>query len=264
MKKIMNLAAIFAAVAMTIAACSKDETPAGNQGGNNTENGGGNTENTCPDCGQDPCVCEPEYEAPVTIDGNFADWDALTDATVATCIPDHVQSGLNVLKAYADEYYLYVMVEFDFDVITDRAEDNGNPLMLCFSTTHESTFGGYDAWSDCCIEYMTAPHIFTGVDGTYKPYNGDGLYMWTGEAGQPGWSWESVLENTEAEGAGSDNKYELAIMMDVLTTYMEFDGKILLGAMIQQGWGKQGVLPHAEVTEENTAGAAPMMEVPIK
>ena len=53
-------------------------------------------------------------------------------------------------------------------------------------------------------------------------------------------------------------------MMDVLSSYMEFDGKVLLGAMIQQGWGKQGVLPHAEVTEENPAGTCPMMDVVIK
>ena len=256
MKKIMTLAAMFAAVAMTFSACNKENPDnTGNNGGNNTETPGGD-ENGEPE--------EPEYVAPITVDGNFADWDALTDATVATCIPDHVQSGLNVLKAYADQYYLYVMVEFDFDIITDRAEDNGNPLMLCFSTTHESTFGGYDAWSDLSIEFMTAPHIFTGTDGVYKSYTGDALYMWTGEPNAAGWAWESVIEDHMSVGAGSDNKYEVAMMMDVLGSFMEFDGKVLLGAMIQQGWGKQGVLPHAEVTEENPAGTAPMMEVPIK
>ena len=256
MKKIMTLAAMFAAVMMGVSSCNPDDTKP--QDKPDTEQGGENNgdENNGEEGG--------EYVAPITIDGNFDDWAALADATVAECIPDHVQSGLNVLRAYADEFYLYVQVEFDFDVIADRAEDNGNPLMLCFSTTHESTFGGYDAWSDCCIEFMTAPHIFTGTDGVYKSYTGDALYMWTGEVGAAGWSWESVLEDHMSVGAGSDNKYEIAMLMDVLGSYMEFDGKILLGAMIQQGWGKQGVLPHAEVTEENPAGTSPMMEVPIK
>ena len=111
MKKIMTLAAMFAAVAMTFSACNKEQKPdnGGNEGGNNTEQ-------TCPDCGENPCVCEPEYEAPITIDGDFSDWDSV-NAAVAYCDPEAKYTALSTFKCYADDVYVFVYFEFVEDEI---------------------------------------------------------------------------------------------------------------------------------------------------
>lgn len=245
MKKIMTLAAIFAAVAMTFSACNKEQKP--DNGGNNTENNGGE-ENQ-----------EPEYVNPIAIDGNFEDWDALTNAVSATCAADHSKPALKTLKAYADEYFLNVYVEWDEENVPTYAEDGGNPLMLCFCGNPDN--GGYDAFSDLCVEYMcfTQPVDATGA---FKNWT-DAVYAWVGDLHAAGWAWDVALEDLQATGMGSGNKYEIAIMMDVLKSIMDLDGKILLGAMQQVAWNSQGVLPNAEVSEENPTGTAPMLEVPI-
>ena len=62
----MTFAAMFAAVAIAFTACNKENQP----------QGGGNTVVTCPECGEPEadCTCG-DYESPITIDGDFADWN---------------------------------------------------------------------------------------------------------------------------------------------------------------------------------------------
>lgn len=244
----MTLAAIFAAVAMTFSACEKE----GDKNGQGNNNNGNN---------------EPEYESPITVDGNFDDWAALGNkAEIAVCPEDALKLGLKEMRAYADEMYLHVMVEFDFDVVTDRGSvesgSSGNTFTLYFSSSADK--GGYDVWSDLCVEGHCACYIFTGTDGVYNNWD-DALYMWTGETHASGWYWDTVaVESLAATGAGSDNKYEIAILMEVLGGVFELDGKILLGAMVQQGWNDAGHLPCVSPDPDNNpTGSAPMMEVPI-
>ena len=92
MKKFMTIAAMFAAVMVSFSSCKKDDKPQG-----------GNTEVTCPDCGEamDDCTCG-EFESAIKIDGDFADWAAVTPVT-ATCNPDAKWTALTTLKVYTDE-----------------------------------------------------------------------------------------------------------------------------------------------------------------
>lgn len=255
MKKIFAMAAIFAATMMSFTACT-EKTPT-----NQTD------PNACEECGKNPCECEEEYVAPITVDGDFADWTTLgTKAVISTCPEDALKLGLKEFRAYADEQSLNCYVEFDFDVLTDRGSveggSSGNTFTLFFSSSVDN--GGYDVWSDMCVEYHCAAYIFTGTDGVYDSWDGE-LNGWTGEVHASGWTWDNMaLESMAATGAGSDNKYEISIPMEVLTGVMDLDGKILLGAMIQQGWGNAGALPCASPDPDNNpSGTAPMMEVPI-
>lgn len=254
MKKFMTFAAIIAATMVSFSACEK--TPAT----------GGNDDQACADCGKNPCECV-EYVSPITVDGQFDDWTALGSKAVVAVRPENApKEGLKEMRAYADAEYLNVYVEFDFDVVTDREapsdEHGGNPFTLWFSSNKDN--GGYDVWSDLCVEYHCAAYIFTGTDGVYSSWD-DALYGWTGEVHASGWTWDTqALESLSAVGAGSSNKYEISIPMEVLSGVMEFDGKLYLGAMVQQGWGNGGALPCASMDPDtNPTGAAPMMEVPI-
>ena len=113
MKKFMTLAAIFAAVAMSFSACEKEE--------NKNNGGGNNTVTTCPDCGEalEDCTCG-EFVSAITIDGEFADWAAVTPVT-ATCNPDAKWTALETLKVYTDEMYIHIYFEFSEDEIVDLA-----------------------------------------------------------------------------------------------------------------------------------------------
>lgn len=253
MKKIMTLAAIFAAVMMGITSCNPDDTkpeqkPDTEQGGEN--NGGENNG------GENNGGEEAEYESPITIDGTFDDWAAIDASKLAVATNySETKGGLKVMKVYADEVFINVYVEFDFDFVADRG-NSANPFSLYLCTDKER--GGYNMWSDLCIEYMIQGTIFQ--DDAFVSWDG-GMYMWTGEVHGEGWNWGEALSSVAGQGAGADNKYELCIMVETLAGVMEFGDKFWMGADVQQNWDSAGILPNAAVTDENPTGDAEMLEV---
>ena len=254
MKKIMTLAAMFAAVAMTFSACNKEQKP--DNGGNE----GGNTEQTCPDCGENPCVCEPEYEAPITIDGDFSDWDSV-NAAVAYCDPEAKYTALSTFKCYADDVYVFVYFEFVEDEIADRAYV---PFHVYLDADGSNTTGGFgDQWTNAYCEWNLEGVVFdSDAFYSYDP----GLYSWTGEPGGEGWLWSdpAVLGSGSGigAGAGNGNKYEFSLMREMLMG-VEFADTFGIGVDIQQDWSSVGVLPNAAITDENTAGKADLLQVTI-
>ena len=266
MKKIMTLAAIFAAVMMGISSCNPDDTkpeqkPDTEQPGNETP-GEGEGEQT-PGEGEGEQTPgegegEEEYASPITIDGTFTDWDNLEGVVVCKSAVDAAKQGLKEMRVYADEVYLNVLLEFDPEIVADRTKDNQNPVSLYLSTSKDA--GGYNTWSDLCIEYMLQGWCFNG--DAYDTWT-SGMYMWTGEVHGEGWNWESVLEDVGAESAGAGDKIEIRMMMDLLAGVMEFGDTFLIGADVQQAWDAVGLLPNAAVTDENLSGSAPMLEVAI-
>ena len=71
MKKIMTLAAMFAAVMMAFSSCDKPTPTPGPDTDQPAE--------TCPDCGEalEDCTCEELPAGAITIDGQYDDWNAL-------------------------------------------------------------------------------------------------------------------------------------------------------------------------------------------
>lgn len=256
MKKIMTLAAMFAAVMVSFSSCEKNNGP---QGGNN---------DVCEDCGEDPCVCE-EYVPAITIDGDFADWDAV-QASVAYCDPDAKYTALTTLKAYADAYYVYVYVEFDEDQITDR---DWPGFHIYFNADNSDLTGGFgDQWSDANAECMLETAIFSS--GEWNNWDA-ALFKWWGEVGGSGWLWTDPENPGTAENAwgailgegsgisssaGNGNAFEIAIMKEMMMG-VEFADTFSLGVDIQQKWTSVGILPNAAMTEENANGLAPKLVV---
>ena len=256
MKKIMTLAAMFAAVMVSFSSCEKE---------NNNGNGGNDV---CEECGEDPCVCE-DYVAAITIDGDFSDWDAV-QAAVAYCDPDAKYTALTTLKAYADPYFVYVYVEFDEDQITDRA---WTPFHIYFNSDGSDLTGGFgDQWSDANVDCMLETAIF-GSDA-YTTWDA-ALFKWWGEVGGTGWNWtdpeiEATSENgwgallPEGSGiskaAGNGNAFEISILKEMMMGF-EFADTFSLGVDIQQSWSSVGVLPNAAMTDVNLTGLAPKLVV---
>ena len=253
MKKFMTLAAMFAAVMVSFSSCEKDN--GGNdEGGNN--NGGGTTE-VCPDCGENPCVC---YNAPITIDGDFSDWDSV-NAAVAYCDPEAKYTALTTFKCYADDVYVFVYFEFVDDEIVDRA---WTPFHVYLDADGSNTTGGFgDQWTNAYCEWNLEGAVMS--EDAFCSYD-PGLYSWTGEPGGEGWLWSdpAVLSSGSGigTGAGNGNKYEFSLMREMLMG-VEFADTFGIGVDIQQSWSSVGVLPNTAITDDNAAGKADLLQVTI-
>ena len=174
MKKFMTIAAMFAAVMVSFSSCKKDEKP---QGGNDTVV-------TCPDCGEpeDDCTCDALPEGAIKIDGEYADWDALgTKVVVANSNPDAPLKALKVMKAYADDLYLYVYFEYDTELVDMTA---WLPVHFYINSDGDATTGGYadhHLGADCDIM------LEGGIYSEEGPVSFDAsLFFWEGAAGADG------------------------------------------------------------------------------
>ena len=264
MKKIMTIAAMLAAVMVSFSSCKKDDTK---------PQGGGNTVTTCPDCGEalEDCTCN-DFQAAIQIDGEFADWAAVTPA-VATCNPDAKYTALTTLKAYMDEVYGFLYVEFDEDEIVDRA---WTPFHVYMNADNSDATGGFgDQWTDANAEFMFETAIF-GSDA-FTTWDA-ALFKWWGAVGESGWLWTegsvAGFEHSSDDnwgallgegsgitmGAGNGNAFEISILKEMVLG-AEFAETISVGVDIQQSWSSVGILPNAAVTDDNTNGLAPKLVV---
>ena len=252
MKKFMTLAAIFAAAMMSFTAC--EETKPDN-GGTTTD------ENLCPDCGKDPCECPEEYVSPITIDGDFADWDALDASKVAsaTCATDAKWTALKSVKVYADEVYINVLMEVDADQIT-----SDSPIDIYLNTDNSDNPGNQNWLGQSGQDVLLEGGYY--VEGEVISFD-PGLYPYTGSDQEVEWAWdvENPLlaeGNGLASGAGTVAKYELAILIELLNG-VELADTFGFGITVSQNWEPVGLLPNDTVTDENTNGAAKFLEVTI-
>lgn len=249
-KKFFAIAAIFAATMMSFSSCEKPDNGGTNNGGNETP------ADVCPDCQKNPCECEPE--AAITIDGDFADWDALTDVATAVCDPEAGWTALTTLKACADAEAVYVYLEFVEAEVADRA---WTPVHLYLDADGSAETGGYgDQYAEAACEWCLEGAVF--ADGAFCSYDG-GLYPWMGEVGANGWEWGESLYAGFTSGAGAGNKYELKLTKE-LCEDIEWAATFGLGVDIQQSWESVGVLPNAACTDDNSAGLAPLLRVTTK
>ena len=248
MKKFMTFAAMFAAVAIAFTACNKEEKP----------NNGGNTVVTCPECGEPEadCTCG-DYESPITIDGDFADWNNVA-AVSATCNADAKWTALEKVKVYADEMYINVYFEFSEDEIVDLA---WVPFHV-YINQDASEATGNDQWigqggQDWLLEGAVI------ADGEFCSYN-PGLFSYDGAEDTIEWAYGEVLPEGSgiASGAGNGNKYELAIMIEMVQG-MELSDNFTIGFDIQQDWNSVGVLPNTAIADDNANGAAPMLAITV-
>ena len=251
MKKFMTLAAIFAAAMMSFTAC--EETKPDN-GGTTTD------ENLCPDCGKDPCECEEEYVSPITVDGSFADWDALdaSKVSVATCAADAKWTALSKVKVYADEVYINVYFEFVADELADLSSV---PFHVYINQDASEATGNDQFIGQGGQDWLLEGFVFSeGEFCSYDPY----LFSYDGAEDTVEWAYTEVLpENSGVgSGAGSGNKYEFALMREMLMG-VELADTFTIGFDIQQDWNSVGVLPNTDVTDDNANGSVPMLSVTI-
>ena len=242
MKKIFAIAAM---AAMLIACGEKPEENKPNGGENN---GGGNTE-------------EPVYVDPITIDGDFADWAALdaSKVTVVTCAENPYYAALKTVKVYADD--LYINIYFEAEYLTEGDDANDFHIDVCLNCDGDETTGGYAAnWTDAGIDFLLEGCVRTA--GAFVDYDAD-AFDWAGEVGAEGWSWNADLGVGAGAGLtagkGTFEGYEIKILKDLIP--MNFGETYTLGVGLSMSWNRYGLLPNADVTEEDVKGLAAQIVV---
>ena len=239
MKKILTFLAMTASILMVSVSCNK------NNGDEDDPDG--------PD--------EPEYVAPITIDGEFADWAKLPSANVAEakCDPEATKTALKVVKVYADPIYVFVYFEWDKDQISHEPDVEHVPFHCYINTDGDASTGGYgDEFSDAATEIMFEGFIYPdgAKVGSYEP----GVWEWTGDVNGTGWSWTEDLGITNlCAGAGIEGKYEFQIARELMPKKLADNFSI--GFDIHQDWESVGILPNSHVTDDNPGGLAPSLQV---
>ena len=246
MKTKYILMAALAAMTAFAVSCGKDN-------GGDTPSPGGDT----PEGPDDPEP--PVYVAPVTVDGKYDDWAKLDESkmAIAKCSTSPKWDGLKVMKVYMDEVYMFVYFEYDDAAIPDKSDVQGH---VYFDIDNDETTGGCNnQWEPGCIEYMGEGHFFRADAVTsFNP----SLSQWTGEPLVAGWDWEEILPSGSGlfEGAGGDGKYEMALLRE---SFQELGDEFGFGLDIQQAWNSVGVLPNAELTDDNPTGKSSLLKVKV-
>lgn len=248
MKRIL----LFAAAALVVFACTKNDPKKPDNGNNNNNNN------------EDP---EQEYVAPITIDGDFADWAKLPAANVAsaTCPADAKYTDLKTVKVYADANYVFFYCE-----ITPNLE--GYVTMDVFANADNSaSTGGY-------ADHFGEPDSEWLFEGPIEGWD-CGLYKWWGEVGANGWNWTdptvthsgddnwgAILGEGSGFGASAGSidtgKFEFSILREAVEL-VEFADEFTLGFMLSAEWAEKGFLPTASMTDDNPSSVAPKLKVKV-
>lgn len=237
MKKIFAIAAM----AAMLIACG-DEKP------ENKPQGGGNT--------PDPEV--PEFVAAITVDGQFADWDAVEVEELALKDGNtYSKAALKKVKFYTDEMYINVYVEFDpaeamalcvyFDVDVDATTGRGEPCQ------------GIELYLDGMIADWTLNADETAfIEPRISALAPDmTAFKYTGEDGAAAWAWEELLAagNGFAVGSlpvavGANEAFEMAIVKEL--SPMPFGEQVGIAVSLSNfSWAECGTLP--QYSEEELA-----------
>ena len=210
-----------------------------------------NNENPTPDP-------EPEFVAAITVDGQFADWDAVEVDEIALKDGNtYGKTALKKVKFYTDEMYINVYVEFDpaeamalcvyFDVDADETTGRAEPCK------------GIELYLDGMIADWTLNADETAfIEPRISALAPDmTAFKYTGEDGAAAWAWEELLAagNGFAVGStpvavGANEAFEMAIVKEL--SPMPFGEQVGIAISLSNfGWNECGTLP--QYSEEDLA-----------
>ena len=255
MKKLLTLAAMFAAVAISFTAC--EEKP---------DTGKTPDENVCPDCGEDPCVCPEAADAVIQIDGTYSDWDNLEGVQVATCPADDVlYEQFKTFKAYADEEFIYIFCEF--------IPENTLVFVPYFDLDNDPSTGNDSKWSGAGYEGKAEGGVFveeTTDDGPVQgaPQAWDPAFYYYAESGTEKVldAGMAVLSSVPAAYKNGTWAFEASILRSVvLEAYGIADATQFTMGMYQYdlNWSCIGQLPCKTFAQKDAGELEPMLTIAL-
>lgn len=220
---------------------------------------------------------EPTFVSKVDVtDNSIAEWDNLPAEYVATavCAPNCSKwQGLTSVKVYADQMYLNVLVEFNEDIIVDKA---WVPLHMYIDMDNSPLTGGYaDEFNPGDADILLEGGVF--AEGNPNSFN-PAVFKWWGNVGEAGWLWtDPSFDHDDADfwgaliGEGQSmvgasqvigNKIEIQVLREMIPEF-SFAETFGIGFDIQQNWTSVGVLPNADDDEAGNAVLADKLRVTI-
>ncbi len=203
----------------------------------------------------------PPAAAPVTIDGQFNDWDALKNSAITLTQNDATATltDLHVAKLYAEKDYLDFYVEFDKGVL--GACDGGSIMHLFIDADGGDTQTYYQNPSiasnffDYVLQGSVTDDPATLALVSYNP----NFFLFPPESYPNAWTTVD-LGNGFTTGAGVVDgdvvKYEFQITREMLP--QPLSGTINVMLEVQRNWQASGVLPSN--TAEPNADGTPLPE----
>lgn len=248
----MNRILSFVALAVTIclASCQK---------GNNERNNGGSGKGS----GED-------YNAPIKIDGSFEDWAVIdSKVTTLTCAANHPKPDLKMAKIYADKYYIFIYVEFDFSAYDGFSGVNDAHFHFYINGDKDTATGGYqgafDQGETPCVDVMLEGDVIEG--GTLVAAYSPTVFTWEGPANYMDWNDDYWIAQDGlvgfAEGMGTSKAFEFCLTRELYPAGKLANGFTMGMDVCINGWDATGALPNTAPTETNASGAAPLVEVNI-
>lgn len=148
--------------------------------------------------------------APVTVDGEVAEWAALpSDYVTEISCPDGAEyAGIKSAKVFYEDK-LYVLLELTDEAIAKGVADGKLRAHFFFDGDNSKADGYYHKWSKPAIDYMLEGKISNGgewcaISSSYYKYTGTDPNVWSG-------SWTSAEVSPTFTFAGKDNYYECAM-----------------------------------------------------
>lgn len=206
-------------------------------------------------------------------DHSLADWDQLPEDYVfeAVCPEDADLLGLKSVKVYADQTYIYVLVEPNMDDITDLSYV---PFDVIIDTDNSDATDGYvHIFTDDNADILTEGALFAD-DAPYN-YN-PAVYKWWGEAGDASWGWiEGAVMHSDEDCYGAlicegslpigqsqyvNGKFEIRLNRELIPATWN-SSEFGIGFGILQSWNYVGVLPLGVPTDENWGGYTNKLKV---
>ena len=199
------------------------------------------------------------YQGSITVDGDFSDWDELSanDCYTVRCAPDTYYTALKEMKVYDNPFYIYIYIQFD----PDQLDYSNVSMHIAFNSDGNIHTGGYNWWSDMCIDYMLESFIY--LDNQSCPFE-SGIWAFGDEPNSPFWDWNEVVDPASGLGRSCVNgdRYELALSKAVLMNWgVHLAQTYGIGIDIERDWSTVGVLPNTDATDYNPKGAAPMLYI---
>lgn len=244
MKKLFAIATM----AVMLLACGEPEENKGNN------NGGGNN--------------LPDVESEIIADGNFADWEAISDKVEVATVPTEgtvTYSQLKTLKLYADENFIHIFCEFD--------PTNTLVFVPYFDIDSDGLTGNESKWSGAGYEAKAEGDIWNwSLDAEGNPIEqmepkawDPNFYMYTDEGT------ECVFEASNGgvlscvPCATKDGLYafEASIVRDALAAYELGDTFTMGMYQYNMDWACIGQLPCITDEEKIAGGLEYMLTVTL-
>ena len=233
---------------------------------------GGNDPKNPDDKGGD----KKEYVQKIKVDDNsLDDWKNVPEEFVVSCAcpEDAALIGLKGAAVYADEMYIFIVVEPDFEEVTDL---EWVPFHVYLDTDNSDATGGYgDQFTDANTDILLEGAVF--AEGAAYPYN-PAVFKWWGEVGGSGWEWtDPSVEHDGSDFWGAivgegqspignsqvvDGKIEIQLLRELIPATWNAN-EFGIGFDIQQNWSSVGILPLVTPTEANPAGHTAKLKVKI-